>query len=442
MKLDTPDEVRWIARTLEEAGYDTWAVGGAVRDGLRGARTADWDFATLARPNQVRRLFRKTVPLGIDHGTVGVLDRKGVMHEVTTFRKDVDTDGRHAVVSFADRIEDDLARRDFTINALAWHPLREVLLDPYDGRGDLEAGVLRTVGVPEERFAEDYLRVLRALRFAGRFDLRIHPDTWAALVASAPELVRLSPERIREELVKVLGGTAPPSRALALYRASGATEVVYPELHALDDALWERTLAVVDTLSPASEWLRMAALLAPVGYPDPRADEPSPDDVRGLRAADPVAARAVVRAMAVLSRLRVSNRQLDQVSGWVAEGLEPPELETGAERRRWLARVGPERLDGYLRLWQARHRVDPSLADPAPLARALREEVAAGPPLKVGDLAVTGRDLIALGHRPGPWFGEVLEGLLELVLDDPARNERDELMPILTERAARAAGSA
>lgn len=441
MKLDAPDEVRWIARTLEKAGFDTWAVGGAVRDGIRGLRTVDWDFATLARPNQVRRVFRKTVPLGIEHGTVGVLDRKGVMHEVTTFRKDVDTDGRHAVVSFADRIEDDLARRDFTINALAWHPLREVLLDPYDGRGDLEAGVLRTVGEPRDRFDEDYLRVLRALRFAGRFDLRIHPDTWAALVTAGPELVRLSPERVREELVKVLGGTAPPSRALALYRTSGATAAVYPELDALPEPLWEWTLAVVDHLSPSNEWLRMAALLAPIGEPEGGPDEPAPEEVPGLHLADPVAARAEMRTVAVLSRLRVSNRQLDQVTGWVREGLDPPRLESGPERRRWLARVGPERLEGYLRLWAARHAVDGDRPDPGPVSAALRREAAGDPPLTVGDLAVTGRDLITLGHRPGPWFGEVLAGLLEEVLDDPSRNEREILLPLLEERAAEAAPS-
>ncbi len=440
MKLPIPDEARRIAQRLEDAGFETWAVGGAVRDGLRGARSTDWDFATRARPADVRRLFRRTVPLGIEHGTVGVLDRDGVMHEVTTFRKDVETDGRHAVVRFADRIEDDLARRDFTINAVAWHPLREILLDPHGGQADLEAGVLRTVGEPADRFAEDWLRVLRALRFAGRFDLRIDGPTRDALVAATPELVRLSPERVREELVKILDGTAPPSRSHTLYRTSGVTAVLYPELEALDDATWADTLAVVDLLPPGDPWLRMAGLLAPVGGPPLRPDEPHPDAVSGLDAADPVAARAVTRTVAVLSRLRVSNRQLDQVSGWVADARHPPRLGSGAERRRWLARVGADRLEGLARLWAARHAVDPaSVADPAPVVEALRHEIAGRPPLAVGDLAVTGRDLIALGYRPGRWFGEVLDGLLENVLDDPDLNERDALLPLLRERAAAAA---
>lgn len=438
MKLETPDEVRWITGVLEKAGFETWAVGGAVRDGFRGVPSTDWDFATRAHPGQVRRLFRKTIPLGIEHGTVGVLDRNGVMHEVTTFRKDVETDGRHAVVAFADRIEDDLARRDFTINALAWHPLREVLLDPFEGRADLDAGILRTVGRPDDRFAEDYLRILRALRFAGRFDLRIDEPTWEAMGAAVGQLTTLSPERIREELVKVLGGRTPPSRSLTLYRAAGATAVVYPELHAVEESEWSRTLAVVDRLSADEPWLRMAALLGPVGHPGPRPDEPSASDVAGLSAAGPIAARAAVRAVAVLSRLRVSNRQLDDVSGWVAQGLAPPELSSGAQRRRWLARVGPERLAGYRRLWAARRAVDPDFPDPEAVSQALVREAAAKPPLKVGELAVSGRDLIALGHRPGRWFGTVLDGLLEVVLDDPARNTRDELLPLLETRAAEA----
>lgn len=442
-RLDAPDEVRWIVRTLEDAGFETWAVGGAVRDELRGVHSTDWDFATRARPGDVRRLFRRTVPLGIQHGTVGVLDREGVLHEVTTFRKDVETDGRHAVVAFADRIEDDLARRDFTINALAWHPLRHELLDPFDGRGDLAAGLLRTVGTPADRFAEDYLRVLRALRFAGRFDLRIDGDTWAALVDAVPHLTVLSPERIREELVKVLGGSAPPSRSLTLYRASGATAVMAPELHALDDAAWGRTLAEVDELDPERPWLRMAALLARVGDPPDGPDDPDPAQVAGLRPVDATAARATVRAAALLSRLRVSNRQLDDVTGWIAQGLEPPDAGEGAARRRWLARVGPARLDGYAALWRARHRVDPArVPDPAPVIAALRAEVAAGAPLEVGDLAVSGRDLIALGHRPGPHFGPILDEVLETVLDDPRRNTRDALLPLLGEAAARHEGGA
>ena len=224
-----PDVVR-IARRLEESGFSTWAVGGAVRDALAGRRPADWDLATAARPGDVRRLFRRTVPVGIEHGTVGVLGRDGRMYEVTTFRRDVETFGRKARVSFSDTVEEDLERRDFTINAVAWHPLTREVRDPHGGAGDLCAGVLRTVGEPAERFREDRLRVLRALRFAGRFGLRVDAGTWAAARDTAPHLPELSAERVREELFKTLREVARPSESLRLYQGCGALASLYPEL--------------------------------------------------------------------------------------------------------------------------------------------------------------------------------------------------------------------
>ncbi|HMB69698.1 MAG TPA: CCA tRNA nucleotidyltransferase, partial [bacterium] len=232
LSIAVPGPVRWIVRTLEEADYETWTVGGAVRDAVAGRPSDDWDLATRATPEEVRRIFRRTVPVGIEHGTVGVLARDGTLYEVTTFRRDVETFGRHAVVAFAETLAEDLDRRDFTINALAWHPLRNELFDPHDGAGDLRRGVLRTVGAPAERFAEDYLRVLRALRFAGRFGMAIEPSTWDALTAAVPHLYVLSPERVREELWKVLEGKEPPSRPLELYRRSGALAMVAPEIAA------------------------------------------------------------------------------------------------------------------------------------------------------------------------------------------------------------------
>jgi tRNA nucleotidyltransferase (CCA-adding enzyme) len=432
LRLEAPDDVRWLVSVLEDLGFDTWAVGGAVRDALRGVGSSDWDFATRASPAEVQRAFRRTVPLGLAHGTVGVIDREGVMHEVTTFRKDVETDGRHAVVAFASRIEDDLARRDFTINALAWHPIRLELLDPFGGRADLAAGILRTVGRAEDRFAEDFLRVLRALRFAGRFGLRIHEPTWSALCAAAPRIIDLSPERIREELLKVLSGAAPPSRALNDYRRAGVWAAVAPEVEALGPEPWLATLEEVDRLPAREPWLRLAALLARVGEPPARPGDPDPDLVVGIRAADAVAERAVIRTAALLLRLRVSNAQLDRVTGWVAQGLTPPETTSGSVRRRWLAQVGPSRLAGYADLWRCRHAAQPErVPDPSADIRALYRELEAHPPLDVGALVVSGRDLIAAGLRPGPRFGEILSTLLEVVLDDPSQNTRDDLLPRL-----------
>src|SRR6266581_4580262 len=178
-RLDPPETVRGIAKRLEDAGFETWCVGGAVRDALLGHPHLDWDLATAAKPPEVRKLFKRTVPVGVDFGTIGVLDHNNIMHEVTTFRKDVNTDGRHAVVEFGASLDEDLARRDFTINAIAYSPKNDEMRDPYNGRQDLERKIIRAVGEPWERMREDRLRALRAIRFATRFGFEIEPKTWA-----------------------------------------------------------------------------------------------------------------------------------------------------------------------------------------------------------------------------------------------------------------------
>ncbi|TVP58875.1 MAG: CCA tRNA nucleotidyltransferase [Gemmatimonadales bacterium] len=459
IRLDPPGAVRWIARTLEEAGYETWAVGGAVRDALLDRASSDWDLATRARPEVMRRLFRRTVPIGIEHGTVGILDRQGSMYEVTTFRRDVETTGRHAVVSFADTLEEDLARRDFTINAVAWHPLEARLFDPFEGASDLDRRVLRTVGTPGDRFAEDYLRVLRALRFAGRFRLTVDPETWSALCAAVPKMGRLSAERVREELEKVLSGSEPPSSALGLYAGSGALDFLYPEVDRLVGTRrvsggreapvaigpppegaeaadrWGATLRAVDLLAGSPWELRMAALLHAVGVPAAGALDPdpaSPDASEGER--------ATLRALAIMTRLRASNARIGRVAAWVGGCADPPAPEDDpAAWRRWLARVGREDAPGALRLWAALHRAyrmtgpsaPPGSGDPgraATFLRRLRGELRSGSPLSEKELAISGRDLIRMGYRPGPEFGVVFRRLLDAVIEDPERNDPDRLI--------------
>src|SRR5256885_843842 len=172
-RLPIPDAVLRIAQQLEGAGYETWCVGGAIRDNLLGVENHDFDLTTAAPPGEVRRLFKRTVPVGIEHGTVAVLDSKNRQHEVTTFRKDIKTDGRHAVVEFGVSLMDDLARRDFTINAIAYHPIRHEWRDPFHGAGDLEHKLIRSVGDANWRFHEDYLRIPRAPRFSARFQVPV-----------------------------------------------------------------------------------------------------------------------------------------------------------------------------------------------------------------------------------------------------------------------------
>ena len=219
------ESVRRITRTLADAGHDVWCVGGAVRDVVLGLESVDVDLATSALPQQVRSLFRRTVPVGVDHGTVAVLDADNTAHEVTTFRRDVETDGRHAVVEFGASIEEDLARRDFTINAMAFHPIRGVWCDPFDGAADLAHGIVRAVGDPTQRFKEDHLRILRAIRFACRFDFEIDADTWSAARQLVKSTRHLSAERVREEWWK---GLVTARCASAVVRAWLVIESIVP----------------------------------------------------------------------------------------------------------------------------------------------------------------------------------------------------------------------
>ena len=206
-------------------------MGGALRDALLGEPHTDYDFATSATPTQVTALFRRTAPVGEKYGTVGVLDRRRVLHEVTTFRRDVTTDGRHAVVAYGVSLDDDLARRDFTINAIAYHPLRHEWRDPFGGAARPRAPAsCAPSATPAQRFREDYLRILRGLRFAARFGFAIEPDTWAAAVAAAPGLAQLSAERVRDEWFKSLRTARSVPALVRLWLEAGAAEHWMPEL--------------------------------------------------------------------------------------------------------------------------------------------------------------------------------------------------------------------
>src|SRR5947209_9629464 len=229
-RLPIPDEVLKIAQKLESAGYETWCVGGAIRDNLLGLENHDFDLTTSAKPADVQKVFKRTVPVGIEHGTVAVLDRANHPHEVTTFRKDIQTDGRHAVVEFGVSLMDDLARRDFTVNAIAYHPIRHDWRDPFQGEQDLAKKLIRSVGDPNWRFQEDYLRILRGLRFSARFDFRIHSRTLEAAKANAQGLAQLSAERVRDEWFKGILSAARPSKLVALWRDVGATRIWLPEM--------------------------------------------------------------------------------------------------------------------------------------------------------------------------------------------------------------------
>jgi tRNA nucleotidyltransferase (CCA-adding enzyme) len=387
--VPVPEEILEIARTLEHAGHEAWCVGGALRDTLLGDPHSDFDLATSAPPQDVMRLFRRTAPIGVEHGTVGVIDRKHVMHEVTTFRRDVRSDGRHAVVEYGVSLDEDLARRDFTINAIAYHPLRREWRDPHGGERDLEAGVVRAVGDPAARFREDYLRILRAIRFAARFGFAIDPVTWKAAKGAAGGLGRLSAERVRDEWFKGIRTAKDLGTLVRLWHESGAAAAWLPELRPADEAV-----------------------PPPERSPAPR----DPVLLSALLATDPVG---------LLRRLRGSNAEVARAESMVRGPSGPEGLDEVAVRR-WLAAVGGA-ADDLVALYRLRRGTDaPWLAT----MHAIRER---RDPLTRGDLAVGGRDLESLGIR-GRAVGETLAALLERVLEDPAANTRERLLELARER--------
>ena len=385
-QLPIPDEVLRIARKLEEAGFETWCVGGAIRDNLLGLANHDFDLTTAAPPGDVRRLFKRTVPVGVEHGTVAVLDREQRAHEVTTFRRDIKTDGRHAVVEFGVSLMDDLARRDFTINAIAYHPIRHEWRDPFRGADDLEAKLIRSVGDPNWRFQEDYLRILRALRFSARFQFRIHPRTVEAAKANVQGLAQLSAERVRDEWFKGIATAHRVSKLLQLWMDVGAVRIWLPEIR--DKGEGRGPLGSVDKL--------------------PR----DPVLITAWLASDPAS---------LLTRLKASNKDIERgraIGMWRDKYPDPKHL---PDVRRWLSAVG-EYADDLLALPPARTS---SLSLLPKVVASIR---AAKDPLTVKDLAVTGDDLLAAGVRPGPEVGETLQRLLVDVLEDPTRNTRDRLL--------------
>lgn len=419
-RLAPPDTVVEIARVLTRAGFETWCVGGAVRDALLGETHLDWDFATAATPADVRRLFRRTVPVGIEFGTVGVLDAENVMHEVTTFRRDVKTDGRHAVVEFGVSLDDDLARRDFTINAMAYDPLGGTLRDPFDGRGDLAARLVRAVGDPDARMREDRLRALRAIRFAARFGFDIETRTWRAVLDAAPFTTRLSRERVKQEIEKTMQQVRFAGRAMGLWRESGALAAVVPALADLSDV----TLRSLDLLPP------------------PRNDaKPDREMQRIVALVADLAPRDAERAM---RDLRFSNKTVAWVGsvlrGWTAIGddvrraLSEPKGPTDAALRRWAGTTGRTRARAVWRLTAVRFAAERELGEPAPSATAVASayrraiRIAFRDPVEIGDLAVDGDDLLSAGVPAGPEIKRMLERLLDDVLEDPARNTRDALL--------------
>ena len=430
-----PDAVLAVLDGLHAGGHAAFVVGGSLRDALLGREPEDWDLATDARPDRMVALFHGAVYEN-RFGTVAVR-RDGALFEVTTFRTEHDyADFRRPHhVEFGDDLVADLARRDFTVNAIAWGRAADgdanALVDPFDGVHDLERRVLRAVGDPAARFREDALRMLRAVRLAAVLGFEIEPATLAAIREHAPLVAHLSGERVGAELGKLLAAPEP-SVGLRLMADTGLLDVVAPELAAqrgipqnklAGEDLWGHTVRTVDAVPVSRPVVRLAALLHDLGKPSTLADGHfHHHDVVGAGMAE-----------VLLRRLRYPRPVIDDVAHLVRHhmfGVDPGLSDAGV--RRFLLRIGPRHLDALFALRRADDIGSGRMPDGPEVAafRArLEAEVAAAAALDREALDVDGDDLMReLGLIPGPRLGRLLDALVERVIDDPALNDRATLL--------------
>lgn len=436
-----PDKVKKIIETLSAQGYEAYAVGGCVRDSILGRKPQDWDITTSARPEQVKALFAHTIDTGIQHGTVTVmLEHEGF--EVTTYRIDGEyEDARHPKeVVFTANLIEDLKRRDFTINAMAYNE-KDGIVDVFDGIGDLERGVIRCVGNAKERFLEDALRMLRAVRFAAQLGFVIEDRTCQAICELAPNIAKISAERIQMELVKLLVSSHPEYIRIA-YEA-GLTQVFLPEFDRMMQVeqnnpyhiytVGEHTLEALKNIS-ADKVLRLTMLLHDVAKPDCRTT-----DERGIDHFYEHQQAGADMAKKILHRLKFDNDTIDEVYALVQWHDDSPAL---SERnvRRAIHRAG---VQHYPKLFMVKH-ADIMAKNPdrrehmfsylnryERIYKAIMEK---GHCLEVKDLAVNGSDLIAAGMKQGRKIGEVLKALLERVLDEPELNTKEQLLALAFEQ--------
>lgn len=440
MRLTIPQKAEEILRVLEMHGFEAYAVGGCVRDSVLGRIPDDWDITTSARPEQVKALFKRTVDTGLQHGTVTVLMEKEGF-EVTTYRVDGEyEDGRHPKeVVFTASLEEDLKRRDFTINAMAYHP-RKGVVDLFGGMDDLKNGIVRCVGNPLERFTEDALRIMRAVRFSAQLGFQIEEKTKDAIRILAPNLKNVSAERIQTELIKLL--VSPHPDYLRIAYETGITREFLPELDACMKTeqntphhcytVGEHILrSLVDV--PGDKVLRLTMLLHDMGKPVvKRTDETGRDHFKMHGPASEKMANAILR------RLKLDNDTISRVCRLIKWHDYRPLPEMKAVRKA-VNKIGADLFPLYLEVQKADILAQSTYKREEKLERLkgvslcwekIQEEHQC---VSLKTLAVTGRDLIAAGIAPGKELGTLLEQLLELVLEDPELNKKEILLKKLTE---------
>lgn len=433
--MTLPADVEKIISTLEASGHEAYAVGGCVRDCILSKTPHDWDITTSAQPKEVKGLFKKTFDTGIEHGTVTVLIGK-TGYEVTTYRIDGKyEDGRHpSEVVFTASLEEDLKRRDFTINAMAYNPTRG-LVDLFGGVEDLKKGIIKAVGNPIERFSEDALRMLRALRFAAQLGFDIEPATYEAIKTLAPSLSKISAERIQVELVKLIT-SANPGRMLDVY-AAGLTAVFMPEFDEMMTTkqntvhhkytVGEHSIHAMEAIEP-DKTLRLTMLLHDVGKPSCRTtDENGQDHFKGHPGVSADMARTILR------RLKFDNDTSTAVVNLVRNHDDRPEV-TPRNVRRMAIRVGEENMKALLAvkiadtLAQSDYQRQEKLEYIEDIRATFLQIQADQNCLKIKDLKINGKDLIAMGLPQSNKIGIILKTLFDEVVDEPEKNHRDYLL--------------
>ena len=447
MKLDPV--LREVADLFAARRREICLVGGAVRDMLMGRSVQDWDLATNALPEEVIAIFRDAkpralvIPTGIKHGTVTVHFKNAAM-EITTYRTESDySDGRRPdSVSYAATIEDDLGRRDFCMNAIALRLPGCEIIDPYEGQNDIEAGIIRCVGNPLERFSEDGLRPLRALRFTAQLGFEIDEITLEAIPLCLWVSALVSAERVRDEIEKIIC-SPQPSRALRLMEDTGLLKLFVPELAACRDIdqkgfhcfdVLDHSLLACD-YAAREQYPReviLASLLHDIGKPLVRQASEKDDGAYTFYRHEAESARMTRE---ILGRLRFPNALIANVSHLVEEHMfHYDDTWSDAAVRRFIVRAGEDSLENLYRLRRAdayaMTGVEVSPKFLLPLADRVDRIIAAGNAFSLKDLAVSGKDLIEIGIRPGKTLGVILNQLLETVLDDPASNTREKLLEI------------
>ena len=436
-----PDKVHKIIEVLEAAGYEAYAVGGCVRDSILGREPNDWDITTSAKPEETKRLFARTIDTGIKHGTVTVmLDKEGF--EVTTYRIDgIYEDSRHPKeVTFTASLEEDLKRRDFTVNAMAYNE-RIGLVDIFGGLADIEQGIIRCVGNAEERFTEDALRMLRAVRFSAQLGYEIEEETKLAIRRLAPNLIKISAERIQVELVKLV--TSPHPDYLRTAYETGITKQILPEFDICMETnqnnphhcynVGEHILHSMQETAP-DKVLRLGMLFHDIAKPQTL----SIDD-EGITHNKGHAELGEKMTKQILRRLKFDNDTIDKVSKIVLYHDQEVGL-TPSGVRRAVNRMGEEIFSMLFAVQYADVLAQSDYLREEKLQKlTYKKEIYEGicqrkECLSLKDLAVTGSDLIALGIPAGRQIGVILNELLDIVLEEPARNTREELLRICKEK--------